>query len=271
LRGNWGADYRVGSVPVHAWLADRGIDAIGFVFRTITSLSTDVEVAFDENNPAQYQMLNIRYVILPSDRKPTVPAKLIASSGRHRLYEVKTSGYVQVVDRAPSVFADRTTIEPGSQAFRASDLASRNIYPSVAFAGASALPQTFSGSNPPAGPPGSVLTQSNTLADGVFDATVNARRRSVVLLKATYDPRWTVTVDGVHAKTEMMAPSLVGVEVGPGRHLVRFKYKPYAGYPLLFAIGALALLGLILVSRPDAIMRHLPKRDLKLRLPTIRR
>ena len=258
LRGNWGADYRVGSVPVHAWLADRGVDAIGFVFRTITSLSTDVEVAFDENNPAQYQMLNIRYLILPSERKPTVPAKLIASSGRHRLYEVKTSGYFQVVDRAPSIFSDRTTVEQRSLSFRSSDQASRGIYPGVAFAGASALPATFSGTEPPPGPAGSVLSQSNKLQDGAFDATVNARRISVVLLKASYDPRWSVTVDGVRAKATMMAPSLVGVQVTAGKHVVEFRYKPYARYPLLLTIGALTLLALLLVPHGAAIRARRP-------------
>jgi hypothetical protein len=252
LRANWGEQYKVGSVPVHAWLADRGVDAIGFVFRTITSLSTDVEVAFDENNPAQYQMLNIRYVIVPSDRKPTVPASLIASSGRHRLYEVHTSGYFQVVDRAPPVYADRTSIEQASKDFRNSSLASRGIYPGVAFAGGSAPPQTFAGSTPPPGPAGTVLTQSNELQDGRFDATIEARRPAVVLLKATFDPRWTVTVDGLRAKASTMAPSLVGVEVPTGRHVVRFRYRPYSGYPLLLALGGVTLLALALVRR-----RHL--------------
>jgi hypothetical protein len=163
LRANWGQQYRVGSVPVHSWLADRQVDSIGFVFRTITSLSTDIEVAFDENNPAQYQMLNIRYVIVPSDRKPTVPAKLIASSGRHRLYEVHTSGYFQVVDRASSVSANRSDIEQATRDFRNSNLASRGIYPGVAFAGASAPSPTFTGASPPAGRAGKVIAQSNTL------------------------------------------------------------------------------------------------------------
>src|SRR5206468_11488603 len=122
----------------------------GLVFRTITSLSTDIEVAFDENNPAQYQMLNIRYVIVPFDRKPTVPAKLIAKAGPHRLYEVHTSGYFQVVDRAGSVSANRTNIEQTTRDFRNSNLALRGIYPSVAFAGARPLPPTFAGTNPPA-------------------------------------------------------------------------------------------------------------------------
>jgi hypothetical protein len=47
----------------------------------------------------------------------------------------------------------------------------------------------------------------------------------------------------------MMAPSLVGVEVPEGKHLVVFRYKPYAGYPILLAIGAIALLALTLIPR----------------------
>ena len=121
------------------------------------------------------------------------------------------------------------------------------------------MPPTFVRATPPPGPPGIVVTQSNTLQDGVFDATVRARRRAVVLLKATYDPRWTVTVDGVRAKPEMMAPSLVGVEVPPGRHIVRFKYLPYSHYPVLLAIGALTLLALVLIPRHDALTKTVRK------------
>ena len=255
LRANWGEEYRVGSVPAHSWLADRGIDAIGFVFRTITSLSTDIEVAFDENNPAQYQMLNIRYVIVPSDRKPTVAAQPIASSGRHRLYEVRTTGYLQVVDRARAIYADRTTVEQASREFRNSDLASHGVYPGVAFAGGAAPPPTFSGASAPPGSAGTVISQSNTLQDGLFSGTIQANRPAVVLLKATYDPRWTVTVDGLSQKPTMTAPSLVGVEVPVGRHVVRFKYKPYGHYPLLLTIGALTLLGLLLLPRREAVLR----------------
>jgi hypothetical protein len=260
LRANWGEQYRVGSVPVHAWLADRGIDAIGFVFRTITSLSTDIEVAFDENNPAQYEMLNIRYVIVPSDRKPTVPATLIASRGRHRLYEVHTSGYLQVVDRAPAIYADRTTVEQASKDFRNSNLASRGIYRGVAFAGGAAPPPTFSG-NPPAGSAGTVVSQSNKLQDGIFTGVVQANRPAVVLLKSTYDPRWTATVDGLPAKPVMMAPSLVGVDVPAGRHVVRFRYAPYSHYRLLLAIGAVTLLGLALYPRRSEIRARLLRRN----------
>jgi len=248
LRANWGKQYRVGFVPVYAWMANRKVDGVGFTFRTVTSLSNDIEAAFDENNPAQYQMLNVRYIILPSERTPTVPAQLIARSGRHSLYQVSTSGYFQVVDRAGTIITDRANIKPATNDFRSSDQALRGIYPGVAFAGGPAPPATFQDVMP-SGSPGEILAQTQTMQDGVFNAAVQMNRPAAVLLKATYDPRWTATVDSNEVKPVMMAPSLVGVDVPSGIHTIAFRYKPYAGYPLLLAIGALALIGLILVPR----------------------
>jgi Gpi18-like mannosyltransferase len=259
LRSNWGHDYAVWAVPVYAWLADRGIDAVGFTFRTIPSLSTDVEAAFDETNPAQYQMFNVRYLILPSDHPPPVKAKLIASSGRHRLWEVATSGYFQVVDRSSAIAANRTDIEQATRNFRASGLASRGVYPGVAFAGAFSPPPTFAGSSPPPGPPGRVISETERLQDGVFSATVVANRPAVALLKASYDPRWSVTVDGRPEKAAMMAPSLVGVAVAAGRHVVSFRYRSYPHYTLLVIIGVLTLLGLSVVPRRAALRSSLER------------
>ena len=247
LRGNWGQQYRVGQVPVHAWLADRDVDAIGFTFRTVASLSTDTEARFDETNPADYQMFGVRYLLLPSDRPPPVPARLVAQAGRHRLYEVPTSGYVQVVDRASPVAADRTNLADAVLPFMQSSLASRGVYPGVTFAGGKAPQPTFAGANPPPGPAGRVLSQRARLEDGVVDTRVRANRRAVVLLKASFDPRWTATVDGSPAKPSLLAPSLVGVTVPAGDHVVEFRYRPYAHYPLLLALGALTLLALALL------------------------
>jgi hypothetical protein len=257
LRSNWGHDYDVGAVQVYAWLCDRDVDAIGFTFRTISSLSNDPEAGFDEANPADYEMFNVRYLILPFDRIPSVPARLLAKSGRHRLWEVSTSGYFQVVDRAPALAANRTDLLTATRGFMNSRLASQGIYPGVAFAGGTAPPPTFAGSAPPVGPAGAVVEQSSTSQDGAFDATVEANRPAVTLLKASYDPRWTATVDGLQAKTTMMAPSLVGVDVPTGRHVVRFRYKPYGHYPLLLGIGALTLIALVLVPRRAAVRRRL--------------
>jgi uncharacterized membrane protein YfhO len=69
------------------------------------------------------------------------------------------------------------------------------------------------------------------------------------MLKASYHPRWTVTVDGKPAQTQMVAPSFVGVEVPAGRHSVEFRYEPYPSYWLLFLVGVIALIALAVVPR----------------------
>ncbi|MEI7992813.1 MAG: hypothetical protein WCH93_10355, partial [Actinomycetota bacterium] len=67
-------------------------------------------------------------------------------------------------------------------------------------------------------------------------------------------PGWRVTVDGESANTVMMAPSIVGVEVGAGQHTIRFSYRSYPHYPWLFLLGALALLSLGLWPRREHVL-----------------
>ena len=252
---NWGKRLQASApCPCYAWLADRDVDAIGFTFRTIASLSNDIEAVFDETNPAHYEMFNVRYLILPPDRKP----ERAGEADREQrpataLYEVSTTGYFQVVDRAARGrrrTARTSTTRRATSWHRTSPRAA--IYPGVAFAGGAAPRADLLGRDAAAGPagPGARAGRDGS-QDGVFTATVEANRRAVVLLKATYDPRWTATVDGAPAKPVMMAPSLVGVDVPPGRHEVRFRYEPYAHYPLLLAIGLLTLLGLALFERRE--------------------
>jgi hypothetical protein len=167
---------------------------------------------------------------------------VVQSLGGSTLYEIPTSGYFQVVDRVGSIAADRVDINAATNDFRSSDQATRNIYPGVAFDGAKPAPDTVVGT--PDTVPGSVLNQSNRRENGLFEASVFANRAAVVVLKATYDPGWRVTVDGKRAHTVMMAPSIVGVEVGPGQHQIRFSYRAYGHYPSLLTIGALTLLAL---------------------------
>jgi hypothetical protein len=119
----------------------------------------------------------------------------------------------------------------------------------VAFAGKPAAVPTVSIGAVPSGFPGEVRYQGNEAADGIYGGFVDATRPAVVMLKASYDPRWTAEVDGKPAATQMVAPSFVGVPVPAGAHSVTFKYRPYDHYLLLFAVGALALLTLLIAPR----------------------
>ena len=95
-----------------------------------------------------------------------------------------------------------------------------------------------------------MITQQHSRPDdGVFGGTIVANRNAVVMLKATYDPHMKVTVDGRPAKTQMLAPSFIGVVVTPGRHTIEFKYDPFRYYWALFLLAALTLAALALVPR----------------------
>ena len=192
-------------------------------------------------------------MIMPSYLGPSVPATLLATRGRHRLYEVATSGYLQVVDVIGSITANRTNVGSSSYNFRQSDLALHNTYPSVAFNGAPAAPPTYTDVAPPTGAPGAVIEQSNDAANGKFEGTVRADRPAAVLLKESFDPRWTVTVDGVAAKPVMIAPSFVGVEIPAGTHKIAFRYRAYPNYPLLVTIGGVTLIALAAWPRRKVI------------------
>jgi hypothetical protein len=245
LPGNWGAQYEIGQVPVYEYLADNSIDEVGFLLRT-PSLVADNEAYFNQNDPAQYQLYNVRYILMPQGMQPPVPATLIASSGRHQLWLVATSGYLQVVDTSGIVEANRADMATQMQPFLQSAAFQHGDIATVAFNGGAAATPTLPVSAAPTTPPG---TSADTVVDGQdgrYAGTVTANRTAAVMLKATYDPGWHVTVDGKAATPYMVVPGFVAVTVGPGQHTVVFQYVAYSHYPLLLGIGVLTLLGLAL-------------------------
>jgi hypothetical protein len=217
---------------------------------------SDDEVLFDDHNVAQYDLFNIKYLLMPSDQRPGVPAQLLSTQGRHTLWSVETSGYVEVVDTiAPPIVADRRDIGRQTASFLQSSQLANQQYPTVAFAGDQAAPPSLTSAPDPASPAGSVMSQSSAPADGSFSAIIDANRPAVVLLKVTYDPGWRVTVDGVDVKPEMIAPALVGRTVSAGRHTILFHYAPYPYDAELLALGLVTLLGLGFGSRLLKLVR----------------
>jgi len=106
-----------------------------------------------------------------------------------------------------------------------------------------------------------MLAESDQLQQGMVAATVRMRRPGVVALSASFDPGWTATVDGHPQRTEMVAPALVATTVPTGGHRIVFRYRGWQDYPLLFALGAAALLAVaytdIRRARPPGIApRH---------------
>jgi hypothetical protein len=245
-RSNWGARYRVGQVPVYAELLNLDVDAVGFT-RPTWSLSSPAEYRFRDTDPAHYDVFDVRYLIQPAEQDPPVQAELVATRGRHTLWQISVDGTIEVVDTSEPITADRTDLGVKIAPWLSSDLPAAGVHPGIAFADVPAAGPTLPDGELPAEPAGRVIEASLDLQDGRASATVEMKRPAAVLLKASFDNRWRVTVDGAVVEAQMFAPSFVGRIVSPGRHRVTFEYVPFPRYDLLLLIGAATFVALLLV------------------------
>jgi Bacterial membrane protein YfhO len=245
---NWGATFDVGSVPVFKYLESQDVDEVGYTLRT-ASLMTDPEYYFDESNPGDFALFGIRYLLYPANRTPPMPAVLVMSSHGYTLWTVTDGGYLDVVDTIGSIKANRGDVGSKSLLVLRSPLIEDHEDATVAWDGetaASATDPTFESESTP---PGVVVAESAQPSYGTFRGEVQLNRRAVVLLSASYDPGWQVTVDGRRYPTEMLSPAVVGVTVGPGLHRIVFPYAGYRHYKLLFGLALIGLASALAVSR----------------------
>jgi hypothetical protein len=137
---------------------------------------------------------------------------------------------------------------------------SLGLHPGIAFEGHPAPEPTIAAGERPDESPGTVVDEEVDLRDGFARATVVADRPSFVMLKTSFDPRWQVTVDGIPADPEMIAPSFVGRSIPPGEHVVTFRYEPFPRYDVLLLLGIATLVALAILPRRLA-RRRSPARE----------
>ncbi|HTZ10013.1 MAG TPA: YfhO family protein [Acidimicrobiales bacterium] len=248
MPSNWGSSFTVGYVPVFKYLESKDIEEVGYTLRT-ASLMTDPEFYFDESNPGDYALFGVHWMILPVGHAPPVPARLVRTEGPYRLYALPNRGYVRVVDTIGVLSVDRTDVGVMSVPYLESDLAGEGHYLSVAYDGADPAPLSAPDATRLHGAAGEVRAEEDDLPDGRVRATVVAHRRAVVVLSASYDPGWTVTVDGRAAPTVMVAPALPAVVVGPGHHTVVFAYRGFGAYDALFALAVVGMAAVVVLAR----------------------
>jgi hypothetical protein len=239
--GNWGSNFLIGQSQVYNYLEDAGVQTVGQFLRTF-SLMSNPEVYFDPANPGDYNLFGVRYVIAPAGLRLSVPATLVKTAGDFSLWTVGRPGFFDVVDTQGSITANASDLGKATAGFIVSSRAGGGVLPTIAFAGQPAAAPTLPPGVHPPGVAGTVVTQHDDLARGSASVVVDAHRRAVVLLKASFDPGWTATVDGRPAPTEMVAPALVGVAVPAGVHRVALQYHGDGSYPLLFGVALATLL-----------------------------
>jgi hypothetical protein len=238
MPSNWGETFTVGQVPVFQYLESLDVDEVGYTLRT-ASLMTDPEYYFDDQDPSDYQLFAVRYLILPAGTRPPVPARLAMRAGPYWLWTTGDTGYIQAGQLVGEISANRTNVGTRSVPLLHSGLAAEGAYLGVSYGSAAAdgpLPAV-----PDKSSAGAVSAQSADLDDGEATATVRMRSPGVVVLSVSYDPGWTATVNGRPQPTRMVAPAVVAVDVPAGTDQVVFRFRGYGDYPELLALGVLAL------------------------------
>lgn len=245
LLTNWGREYRIGYVPAVVELLNLGADGLGFTGR-VPALTEPSEARFDDASAADYELFGVRYAIEPAERAGPPRAQLVASAGRHRLWEVRSAGYVRVVDTTTAIASSRQQIDAAVGEVLRAGLALQGKYPLLALDGRAAGAPSSPAGQSPAGPAGSVSALRLDLGNGRLQATVDAARPAAVLVKMSYHGRWRATVDGVSVAPQVVAPGLLAVPVAAGQHEVVAWYAPVPGrtYGAL-ALAALAVLALL--------------------------
>jgi hypothetical protein len=164
-------------------------------------------------------------------------------------------GAIEVVETSEPISADRTNLGVRIDPWLDSDLPAADVHPGIAFADVEAVESTLTGDQLPVDRPGRILETSLELDEGRAAATVEMDRPAAVILKASFDNRWRVTLDGQDLEPQMFAPTFVGRLVPPGRHEITFQYAPFPRYDLLLLIGASTFAALLIVPRRRAASR----------------
>lgn len=246
---NWGQDFTVGYVPVYKYLESQDVDEVAYTVPSL-SLMLDPSIEFDDDNPADYAIFGVRYILLPTGMDAPVPAQRVVVDGSYSLWEIASNSYVDLVQVTGSLSADRADI--GSESLVFLEMLSPNQDWSVKWPGmtpppAAPVPAVRAQLGVPS--PGTVDSAQASPPEGSFSTEVTMHKPGTLLFSVAYDPGWHAWVDGRPTPTEMLAPALVGVKLAPGRHYIVFRYIGFRWYPELWVCGLLSLVGAFLLGR----------------------
>ncbi len=215
------------------------------------SLNAGITQYFNTRKPFTYDLFNVTYVVGPASAIPLDFFEPVLKTSRYALYRVKTSGYARFVGLLPSPDLPRGTLK--AHQF----MQDANVqWLTSADAAAGRFIQWH---YPPGIPPPENIGSSGDENTGTVTAqevsanrmkiSVECRQLSTLVLKVTFHPNWRVTVDGHSAKTFMVSPSYIGLQVPAGQHQIVAEYRSGALKKTLIVLGICTLLAAILLRR----------------------
>ena len=257
LGANWGAQFKIGDVPVYARLGRAHIPALSYLYHAMP-LTSDLMIRFDERNLAHYRLFNIRTVIAPSHIAHQLPRFLLPGtiSGTFHTLQAPGGGYFDSIDIPAAVPLTRDNFYPINDRWLQSEWVRHHMHlwielPSPAPPGMfrltpeSGIPSVDDHIAPP---PGEITGEKETA--GRWEATLNATRAGFVLFKMSWHQNWRAWVDGQPVPIAMVSPGFPAVAVPAGTHQVAFQYQPdNSRYWVLLGGWLLAVAALFLERR----------------------
>jgi hypothetical protein len=239
LAATWGGQFKVGSVPVFAFLSRNHIDQASFLYHSMSKTS-DLMVVRDENSRGHDIVFAIRAVVAPASRP--VPNYLLRRSlhGRFAVYESSPEGYFGVVDLVAHYVGPPSTNYDPSAAWLKSNLLSWGLVISLD-PRAQVGPAIAPGETLPDPSPdqttlrGRVL--SETKAGENYWARIEVNRPAYALIKITWNPALEAIVDGRPAPVLHVTPGFGAIAIPAGQHEVSVAYRPGILKPFLFFLG----------------------------------
>ena len=260
IRGR-GVGLRFGELHFYDLLTFHRIVAASAPYSGV-SLNAEFMWHFDDHNAAHYDLFDVKYLVAPRGWSPPDFLRPLEQTGRYVLYEAPTRGYAEF-----AVIAERAS--PASQLalffqnrswFLGTDPAAgkfvRYDFPPGRSADSAGAPE----GGPLAGERSGCFggkTGDERISPGRVDLRVECPTPSTLVLKMTYHPNWRVAVDDQEARTFMVSPSFIGVELPPGAHSVRAEYRSGLLKTSLLILGGVTLVGVIGFRRRfEQLERH---------------
>jgi hypothetical protein len=241
---SWGPSFRIGAIPMYHVLAAAGVPTVGYLSHTM-ALTSGVMLSFDERNPADYRLFDIRSFIVPAGTKYPVPAFLTPGPifGRFQIFDTPADGYFDLVDVPSATPVNRDDFFEINDRWLKTDGPARRQHVRLDLGGgAGGALSTAS-----AGSPGEMVSARQSGEE--YGAELVAARPAWVLFKMTWHPNWKAWLDGQPRETAMLTPGFVGVPVPAGRHTLLFRYVP-GNWKLWTALaGLLAVAGMAIGER----------------------
>lgn len=270
LAGGWGAQLRVGYVPLYAFLSTSHVPAVAFLYHAM-ALPADVMVRFDETRAEQYRLFDIRSVVADATRALPPFLRPAGSYGPFRVYQPPPSSGVFDLVEAPYAYAvDSRTFFDVNNAWLQSGWPAARAHLLLDYPGAPTVPRPRIGNIAAMSAPtavrscGSVLNTSEANDDYRAQLDVTGRD-CFALFKMTYHRNWRATVDGVAATPVMLSPGFAGVPVGPGRHSVAMRYDAGFGKAALLLL-TIPLLVAGFVAERRGVLAHAETRAEEVRV-----